>query len=160
MRNPLATYLRDHLASSVHAISLLEFIRDEHDGERLGRFASSLLREIEADRETLLDLVDRVGVGSSEVKELTACVTEKFSRLKLRRGAQNGFGTFEALEFLELGIHGKWALLRALGAVAATDSRLRGMDFEHLAAGAEAQHSQVEERRLETARKVLHPTRH
>jgi len=153
MRNPLATYLRDHLASSVHAISLLEFIRDEHD-------ASSLLREIEADRETLLDLVDRVGVGSSEVKELTACVTEKFSRLKLRRGAQNGFGTFEALEFLELGIHGKWALLRALGAVAATDSRLRGMDFEHLAAGAEAQHSQVEERRLETAHKVLHPTRH
>ncbi|MCU1241570.1 MAG: hypothetical protein JWO71_2296 [Candidatus Acidoferrum typicum] len=159
MSDPLATYLHDHLAGSVHAISLLEFIRDEHDGERLGRFASSLLREIQADRETLQDLADRVGVGSSEVKELTAWITEKFSRLKLRRGAQNGVGTFEALEFLELGIHGKWALWRALGTVAETDTRLRGLDYEHLAARAEAQRSIVEERRLETARQVLHPAR-
>jgi hypothetical protein len=148
------------LAGAVHAISLLEFIRDQHDGERLGRFASSLLREIQDDRETLQELADQVGVGSSEAKELTAWVSEKFSRLKLRRGKQNGFGTFEALEFLELGIHGKWALWRALGAVADTDSRLRGLNYEHLAERAEAQHSLVEERRLEIAHKVLRPTRH
>lgn len=156
MSDPLATYLHDHLAGSVHAISLLEFLRDEHDGERLGRFAASLLSEIQADRETLQELADRVGAGSSEVKELTAWISEKFSRLKLRRGAQDGFGTFEALEFLELGIHGKWALWRALRTVAETDARLRGLDYEHLAARAEAQENLVEERRLETARQVLH----
>jgi hypothetical protein len=30
------------------------------------------------------------------------------------------------LEFLELGIHGKWALWRALGTVAETDPQLKG----------------------------------
>lgn len=155
MSDPLATYLHDHLAGSVHAISLLEFIRDQHKGEPLGDFADGLLREIQQDRETLRELADRVGVGSSEVKELTAWVAEKFSRIKLRRGAKDGFGTFEALEFLELGIHGKWALWRALSAIADEDKRLRGMDFEHLAARAEAQRSAVEERRLELARCAL-----
>lgn len=155
MSDPLATYLHDHLAGAVHAISLLEFIRDQHQGERLGRFAESLLREIEADRDTLEQLADRAGAGSSEVKELAAWVTEKFSRVKLRRGAKNGLGTFEALEFLELGIHGKWALWRAMSAIAPTDTRLRGFDFDHLAARAEAQRAGVEERRLEAARAAL-----
>ena len=50
MGDPLATYLHDHLAGSVHAVSLLEFIRDQHEREPLGRFASGLLAEIEADR--------------------------------------------------------------------------------------------------------------
>jgi len=64
-------------------------------------------------------------------------------------------GTFEALEFLELGIHGKWALWRALATVAVSDTRLRGLDYEQLAARAEAQRASVEERRLEIARTVL-----
>jgi hypothetical protein len=154
MSDPLATYLHDHLAGSVHAINLLEFIRDQHNGEPLGRFASELLAEIQADRDTLRELAERIGAGSSEVKELTAWLSEKVTRLKLRRGAE-GFGTFEALEFLELGIHGKWALWRALGVVAASDARLRSVDFEHLAARAEAQRALVEERRLEAARMAL-----
>jgi hypothetical protein len=59
------------------------------------------------------------------------------------------------LEFLELGIHGKWALWRALGAVAPNDPRLQGNDFEHLAERARTQRGQVEERRLEAARSAL-----
>ena len=154
MSDPLATYLHDHLAGSVHAVSLLEFLRDQHERDPLGRFASGLLAEIEQDRETLKQLADRTGAGSSEIKELTAWLSEKVTRLKLRHG-DDGLGTFEALEFLELGIHGKWALWRALGVVASSDTRLRGIDFEHLAARAEAQRNSVEERRLETAREVL-----
>jgi hypothetical protein len=156
MSDPLATYLHDHLAGSVHAINLLEFIRDQHEGEPLGRFASGLLSEIQADRETLRELADRVGAGSSEVKELTAWLSEKVTRLKLKRGA-DGLGMFEALEFLELGIHGKWALWRALAVIAANDERLHGVDYEQLAARAEAQRALVEERRLETARIALIP---
>ena len=154
MSDSLTTYLHDHLAGSVHAVSLLEFLRDQHDREPLGRFASGLLTEIKQDQETLKELAERIGAGSSELKELAARLSEKVTRLKLRHGA-DGLGTFEALEFLELGIHGKWALWRALEAVASSDTRLRGMDFEHLAARAEAQRNSVEERRLETAREVL-----
>jgi len=79
-------------------------------------------------------------------------------RLKLRRGASNGLGTFEALEFLELGIHGKWALWRALAVAAPADARLQNMDFEHLAARAETQQAHVEAHRLELARIVFHPS--
>ena len=121
MGDPLATYLHDHLAGSVHAVSLLEFIRDQHEREPLGRFASGLLAEIEADRHVLQELADRAGAGSSDLKEFAAWLSEKVTRLKLRHGG-DGLGTFEALEFLELGIHGKWALWRALATVAATDT--------------------------------------
>jgi hypothetical protein len=157
MSDPLGTYLHDHLAGAVHGIDLIKFIRDQHVGEQLGQFAAGLLVEIEADREVLRGLAERAGTGSSGLKNLTAWLGEKVSRIKLRRDAEGGLGTFEALEFLELGIHGKWALWRALAALAATDPRLQGVDFEHLAQRAETQRARVEERRLEAAATALRP---
>jgi hypothetical protein len=65
---------------------------------------------------------------------------------------ETALGTFEALEFLALGIQGKLALWRALGAVAMADDRLNGIDFGQLAARAEKQHAKVENRRLQFAR--------
>jgi len=127
--DPLVAYLHDHLVASVHAIELLV--------------------EIEADREVLRKLGNQTGADSSGLRDLTAWLSEKVSRLKLGRGAGNGPETFEALEFLELGIQGKWALWRALAAVAAADSRLDGTDFDSLAACAESQQAKNKERRLE-----------
>jgi hypothetical protein len=155
MTNPLGTYLHDHLAGSVHAIELLEFLHEQHSSEQLGRFAAALLVEIKADREVLETLAERVGAGSSLVKELTTWFGEKMTRLKLKRHDESVLGTFEALEFLELGIHGKWALWRALATVAPYDPRFEGTDFEHLAFRAEMQRTQVEEHRLELARPAL-----
>jgi hypothetical protein len=155
MSAPLATYLHDHLAGAVVAINLLEALRDRHAGEPLGQFAAELLTEVEADREVLQVLAERVGARSSALKEATAWLGEKVSRLKLRRRAAGGLGTFEALEALALGILGKLALWRAMALVAAADVRLHGVDFDHLAARAQAQHAQVEERRLEAARTAL-----
>jgi hypothetical protein len=84
-------------------------------------------------------------------------MSEKVSRIKL--GGQSGgdLTTFEALEFLMLGIHGKWALWRALAVVAATDSRLQGTDFPHLIARAGTQEVQVEQRRMEAAKTAFPP---
>ncbi len=155
MTNPLATYLHDHLAGSVHAVELLEFLHEHHSSEPLGKFAAELLVEIKADRAVLETLADRVGAGSSVVKELTAWFGEKIARLKLKRDDESALGTFEALEFLELGIQGKWALWRALATVVPYEPRLEGTDFEHLAFRAEMQRTQVEERRLELARPAL-----
>jgi hypothetical protein len=158
MSEALATYLQDHLAGSVHAVGLLEFMRDEHAGEPLGQFASDLLTEIESDREVLRRLAEGVGSGASASKELGAWFGERLSRIKLHHHTDDGLGTFEALEFLELGIGGKLALWRALGAAAPTDARLKGIDFKHLATRAEFQQSQVEERRLEAAQVALNPS--
>jgi hypothetical protein len=114
-----------------------------------------LLVEVEADRVVLQGLAERVGAGPSALKEATAWLGEKVARWKLWRRAAGGLGTFEALEALALGILGKLALWRALAVVAAAENRLRGVDFDHLAARARAQHARVEERRVEAARTAL-----
>jgi hypothetical protein len=62
---------------------------------------------------------------------------------------------FEALEFLETGIHGKLELWRAFAVVAPANQRLRGVDFEHLANREEKQREEVESRRLHLAHFVF-----
>jgi hypothetical protein len=157
MSDPLATYLHDHLAGAALAIDLLKSMQRNNAGEPLGQFAESLLADIEADRDVLRRLTERVGIGSSAFKELTAWLSERVSRVKLGGRSPSSFGTFEALEFLQLGIHGKWALWQALAVVAATDERLRGTDFLRLATRAATQESQVEQQRLQAARLVFDP---
>jgi hypothetical protein len=155
MSDPLSTYLNDHLAGAAHAIDLVEFMRDRYEGEEIGQFAAWLLADIESDREVLRELAERSGVGVSEVKELAGWLGEKVSRLKLRHDANDGLGLFEALEFLEVGIHGKLELWRALAVVAPTNPRLSGIDFEHLANRAEKQRAEVERKRLQVAQFVF-----
>jgi hypothetical protein len=155
MSNPLRTYINDHLAGSAYAINVVEFLRDNYEGQELGQFAAWLLVEIEADRDILKELAERVGGASSKAKELTAWLGEKVSRLKLGHTANDGLGLFEALEFLEIGIHGKLELWRAFAAVAPGNSELRGMNFEHLADRAERQRAEVERLRLQVAHVVF-----
>ena len=155
MSDPLATYLHDHLAGAVVAVNLLEALRGQHAGEPLGQFAAELLVEVEEDRAVLRGLAQRVGAGSGALKGAAAWLSEKVSRLKLRRRSAGELGAFEALEALALGILGKLALWRALAVAAAADARLRGVDFDHLGTRAQAQHARVEEYRLEAARAAL-----
>jgi hypothetical protein len=155
MSDPLATYLQDHLAGSMNAIELLKAMRDHHSGDPLGQFAAKLLAEIEADREVLAALTERVGADPAGMKEWAAWMAEKVSRLKLKHGSGQGLGTFEALEFLVLGIHGKWALWRALSTIAPFDPRLQNIDFDRLNARAQNQHDEVDERRLACAHPAL-----
>jgi hypothetical protein len=155
MSDPLTTYLHDHLAASLFAVELLKNLHEQHDGQPLGAFAAALLLEVEEDRQSLQRVVDQAGTTTSVLKEATAWVGEKVSRFKLRHASSGEIGTFEALETLALGILGKQALWRALSVVAPTNVGVRGEDFEALAARAQAQHAQVEERRLEVARIAL-----
>jgi hypothetical protein len=159
MTEPLAIYFHDHLAGAAFAIDLVESLGNQHLGKPLGEFAAELLVEIETDRETLLTLADRLGITSSPLKDLSAWLGEKVSRIKLSSQEANSFGTFEALEILQVGIHGKWALWRALNIVALIDVRLQSIDFAHLAARAEHQEALVDGWRLEEARTAFpcHP---
>jgi hypothetical protein len=149
MADSLATYLHDHLAGATFGIEVLQFLRDEHRGKPLCGEAAALLPEIEEDKKVLESLIERTGSSVPVLKEATLWLGEKVSELKLRRGA---LGTFEALELLALGILGKLALWRALGAISETESRVSGVDFEQLARRAQSQHSRVEELRLQAAR--------
>jgi hypothetical protein len=155
MDSPLTTYLHDHLGGAIHAVDLLKHLRDQYSNDPLGQFASGLLVEIEADKAVLQGLSDRIGSVSSGFKEMAGWLAEKVSRLKLNHGDRYGLGTMEALEFLQLGIHGKLALWRALAAVSQTETRLQGVDYERLAARATSQEAAVDERRLQLAQTAL-----
>ncbi|MGA9510492.1 MAG: hypothetical protein WBV55_17870 [Candidatus Sulfotelmatobacter sp.] len=142
------------MAGAALAIDLLEALRKKYPSDPLGDFAASILNEVEADRITLKNIADRIGTGSDKLKELSAWMSEKVSRIKLTRDSHS-LATFEALEFLALGILGKLALWDTLKALQEVDSRLQGMNFDHLATRARTQHHQVEERRLAEAIIVL-----
>jgi len=151
MSDHLATYLHDHLAGSNFGVELVENLKEQHRNEPLGQFASDLKIEIESDRKTLQKIADQVDSGAPHLKEAVAWVGEKISRFKLRHATPVEFGTFEALELLALGIQGKLHLWRALEVIAPDDQRLLGIDFEALITRAQAQHAEVEERRIQAA---------
>lgn len=156
MNDSLGVYLHDHLAGAAYAVDLVEFMRDQHREEELGRFASEILIEIKKDRATLRAIAERVGTsGGSILKEAASWAAEKVSRFKLGHDAGSGLATFEALEFLAMGILGKRALWRALAAIGPSDPRLAGVDFDALAARAQYQHGLVDQRRLILARTAL-----
>jgi hypothetical protein len=155
MNDPLAIYLHDHLAGADFAIDLLQAMKERQQDQPLGQFAGQLLIEVTQDRDTLQHLADGVGSGSNVLKEFTAWLGEKASRIKLGAGAAGEFGTFEALEFLALGVQGKLSLWHALCVAAVSDARLGDLDFEQLIVRAKAQYAQVEEQRLISAATAL-----
>jgi hypothetical protein len=150
METNLATYLNDHLAGARFAIDLLTRLRDTSSDANFCAFANELLGDIETDRAVVQELVDRIS-SKSVLKEATAWVAEKASRVKLRLGSEDNLAVFEALEALALGVLGKQKLWYALHRLSKTDDRVAGPDYRELAELAQAQHDRLEERRLMAA---------
>jgi hypothetical protein len=155
----IATYLNDHLAGATAAVELLEHLKAAHAGNAVGQAAAGLLAEIEADRQELRAVMDRLEVGESRARKASAWLAGKVAELKLRLDDRAGgdLHLFEALEALSLGIEGKHGLWRALMAVAQDAPGLQVADYERLARRAVEQRGQVEAMRLEAARKALAP---
>ena len=155
MSDPLATYMHDHLAGARAAIDLLEAMRKQQQGQPLGEVVTALQTEIQADFDTLRQLAEKAGGGSNVLKELTGWLGEKATRWKLGQSSADRFGTFEALEFLALGIRGKMSMWLALDVAAPREPRLAGFDFRRLADRAESQYKTVEQQRLSLAASAL-----
>ena len=138
----LPIYLNDHLAGAAVGVELARRVyasnqEDTTMAGTLGRVKS----EIEADRKTLEQVLERLGVSRSPVKPAGAWLLEKVARLKpnghLRR--YSPLSRVLELEGLAMGIGGKLDLWMTLGglalderagvdriAVAAIDSNRRG----------------------------------
>jgi hypothetical protein len=157
MSDRLAIYLHDHRAGSNFAINLLEGMKEQKSDSELSGFAKDLLSEIVKDRDTLQKIIDRVGESHTDLKEASAWLAERASRLKLMHDDRMGLGTFEALETLAVGILGKLSLWDALTVVAEFDDRVRGEDYTVLAVRAKEQHDRVEAYRLRLARSTFSP---
>lgn len=155
----LATYLKDHMAGSMAAIDLLRHLEAAHDETPTGSFASGLRAEIEADRQELQSLMERLDVDESRLRKASAWLGGKFAELKLRLEDRSAgeLQLLESLEVLSLGIEGKRGLWRALEAAAQDAPSLQVADYERLTQRAVEQRNLVEGMRLEAARKALVP---
>ena len=157
MADPLAIYLHDHLSGARVATELLKVLIGRQKSTPLEDFLVPLLARVEADRDLLQALAEKIGAGPNVIKEVTGWLGKKATRIKLGMGAEGDLGTLEALEFLGLGILGKVSLWETLQVAAASDVRLRGYDFEELASGAQTQCDQVKQQRLDVAKTALRP---
>jgi hypothetical protein len=155
----IATYLNDHLAGSIAALELLEYLEAAHAGTPLERFFAELQKEVDADRQELEALMSRLQVDQSRIRQATAWVGEKLTQLKLRvdDSAGGALRLLEALEVLSLGIAGKEAMWQAMRVVAEKAPQLQRADYEGLVKRAEEQRHRVEVERLEVAKKALLP---
>lgn len=147
MTDPLAIYLHDHLGAANFAIELLEKWCDDLGRPEMAAWARPLRDEIDADRETLRQMIVRVGEPPHTFKEKLGWLGEKLSRAKLSQIDSPEFAHFEGLEILALGILGKVSLWETLQLLSAADSRLTSFDYGWLLACARRQHAAVESRR-------------
>ena len=147
----LAIYLNDHLAGAAAGVELARRTRaSNRDDPEFGPALAEICAEVEADRETLRALMDRLGVRQDPIKPAAARLGEKLGRLK-PNGRLRGYSPLSRvveLEGLTLGITGKMQLWRALER--SLDS-IEGFDLERLAERAAAQRERVEALRLAAA---------
>jgi hypothetical protein len=156
-RKLLGIYLNDHLAGSVVGVELARRSASENEGTELGSFLATLVKEIEADRDALMGVMDDFGIAKDPIKRAGAWVVEKAGRLK-PNGQLRGYSPLSPLvelEGLALGITGKLALWKSLRMVADQEPLLNAASLERLADRAKEQQVQVEERRLEAARNAF-----
>jgi hypothetical protein len=150
-------YLNDHLAGSVAALELLDALAGRVHGTPAEQVLRTVRVEVAADQDVLRAVLDKVGGDESRLKQAAAWLSEKLGQAKFVVAGHRypDLDVLEGLETLALGIQGKAALWRALGAVAAESPRLSSFQFSSLEARARAQYDQLEQVRLSAARAAL-----
>jgi hypothetical protein len=152
----LAIYLNDHLAAATLGVELARRLRSSNRGDaEFGEPLARICAEIEEDRDTLIQLMERLGVDRNPVKPALARVAERLGRLKLN-GQLRGYSPLSRvieLEGLTTGIGAKLQLWNALEQ--SFGESLDGFDFHALAGRADNQGQRVEDLHLAAAQRAL-----
>jgi hypothetical protein len=155
-RKMLAIYLNDHMAGSVVGSRLAMRVARQNEDNDYGTKVAGVAREIEEDRATLRELMDRLGVKRQRLRLGVAWTVEKLMRLKPngRLVRYSPLSRVLELETLTMGITGKLELWRSMEAIE-DGSKMPGFDFDRLIERAEAQRDLVEDLRVRAAREAL-----
>ena len=103
-------YLNDHLAGAMLGSDLAEQIQNQSEGTALGELMKWLAPQIEEDRQTLIALMERLHISRNPVKQATAWMAEKASRVKLggRTSGEPEVGLFMSVEPSASGYRESW----------------------------------------------------
>ena len=109
MGSRLSIYLNDHLAGATAGLELARRLRGSNEGNpEFGPAVAEICAEIEADRETLIAIMERLGVGRGRLKPALAVAGERLGRLK-PNGQLRGYSPLSRLdefEMLQIGVAG------------------------------------------------------
>jgi hypothetical protein len=155
--NPLAIYLNDHFAGATVGVELARRAAANNRGNPYGDVLAEIAKDIERDRESLAEVMDRLSVRSDRLKVAASWVGEKATRLKPNDKllGYSALSRLEELELLSLGVEGKLALWQALRRTHGGDSRLRGVDLDELIERARSQRRRLERQRRRAAEEAL-----
>lgn len=155
----LRIYLRDHLAAAVGGTELARRTLANNRGTPFEATLEQLAKDIEEDRQTLVELMDRLGMSPDVLKQSAVWVLEKVTRLKLngRVLEYSPLSRLIELEALGTGIEAKRALWTALRHVADADPRVDAAEMGRLERRAAGQRKRVEAIRPEAARLAFAP---
>lgn len=153
----LAIYLNDHLAGSTGALELLAHLQEAYANTAVGSALAQLHAEIEAERQELERLIDRLHADLSGPRRLGAWLGEKLAQIKLQIDDKSSgdMRLFEGLEALALGIQGKRGLWQVLAITSESQPDLHGPDYPQLVQRSEDQYNRVEAMRLEAAKQAF-----
>jgi hypothetical protein len=153
----LATYLRDHLGGAAMGVELANKIAAEYADTPAGPFLAGLAGDIEADRASLEELMDRLQIAPGPLRQAAGWIAEKLSRVRL---SETMAGTPELKRLMEfevmaLGIEGKLAMWRALSTISTSRPELAAFDLARLVERAETQRGALEGHRITAAAAAL-----
>ena len=156
-QRPIDVYLNDHLAGATFGADLARRLKTQTEGTDSHSAMSGLAADIEADLDTLTDLMKHMGITRNPGKQVVAWVTEKASRLKLAglTSKDTMLGTFLGIETLSLGVEGKAALWTTLRELRDHHPELRSTDLDDLLKRAQRQRQVLETERLAAAKRSL-----
>jgi hypothetical protein len=154
---PIDVYLNDHLAGATFGVDLARQLEARTEGTDFQPEMSRLAAEIEADLDTLTDLMERIGATRNPGKQVTAWVAEKASQLRLTGLTSGGdeLGTFLGIEALSLGVEGKASLWTTLRDLRDQYPELLSADLDDLLQRAQRQRQVLEAERVAAARRSL-----
>jgi hypothetical protein len=153
----LQIYLNDHLAGATAGCELARRALSNNEGTDLGAFLRQLVVDLEEDKATLAELIERLGFKKNVFKQSAGWMAEKAGRLKLN-GQITGYSDLSRLlelEGLTIGIQGKQSLWENLKAISDHDSRLATFDLDRLIERARSQQVGVEQYRVAAAATAL-----
>jgi hypothetical protein len=157
---PINAYLNDHLAGATAGTDLAAHIAEHYAGTPFGDEMRSIAEEIDTDRQTLIDLMERLGTITSPIKQAIGWIAEKAGGIKFT-GVLSGSpeqGAFMAIESLILGVEGKACMWTALKDVASEYPSLATTNLDDLIARAEQQKAILQRQRRSMAATLFQPS--
>jgi hypothetical protein len=153
----LPIYLNDHLAGSAFGVDLARRTAGNNRSNDYGTELRRIAAEIEEDRRTLEELMDRLGVERDRLKLVGSWALEKVGRLKLNGEVlrYSPLSRLEEIESLELGVQGKLAMWLSLRVTLAGDKRMEPAELDTLIARATSQRDRLEALRLRASHDAL-----